>query len=161
MPGNRREPVAARNLYVAAALTLAADQLSKLAVAAHVAFGESLKISSWLWFSPAKNTGAAFGLFRGYGAVLAGMAAAAAALIFAYGTRDRRSPLSFAALGLLAGGALGNLADRLARGYVFDFIDVRFWPVFNLADCAITVGAAVLVLDILLTRRTDRQGQDT
>ena len=64
-----------------------------------------------------------------------------------------RAPLAGAALGLLIGGAAGNLVDRLVRGYVFDFIDVGFWPVFNMADCAITVGVGLLILQLIFLER--------
>ena len=118
--------------------------------------GDSVRLTAWLFITPTDNTGAAFGLLRGYGPFLAAAALIVAVLVFVYGGKTGRSRLMSAALGLLLGGALGNLADRLVRGCVFDFIDLRFWPVFNLADCAITVGVGMLVVRILIREDAGR-----
>jgi len=89
------------------------------------------------------NTGSAFSLMRGWAPILAGVAVAIVVLLLA-SVRRVRSDLLAASVGLVVGGALGNLADRVFRshhGAVVDFIAFHFWPTFNLADAAIVVGA--------------------
>jgi len=152
MPGRDRRKVATRLLYLFGAIALGLDQLSKVAVTSLALFGESAYFAG-LRITPLQNTGVAFGLLRGYGSILAVVAVLIAALVFAFGRRGVRAPLTGAALGLLIGGAAGNLLDRFVRGYVFDFIDVGFWPVFNLADCAITVGVGLLILELIFRER--------
>jgi len=91
------------------------------------------------------NTGAAFSIAQGWAPVLAGVAAVAVVGVLV-AVRRVRSVWAAASLGLVAGGALGNLADRIVRphgGGVVDFIALHFWPTFNVADASIVVGAAV------------------
>jgi len=152
MPGRDRRKVAARLLYLLAAIAVGLDQTSKLAVTSEVPFGGSARFVG-LRITPVQNTGVAFGLLRGYGSALAAIAALGAVLVFLFSRKGARSPLTGAALGLLIGGAAGNLLDRIVRGYVFDFIDVGFWPVFNLADSAITIGVGLLILEFLFLER--------
>jgi signal peptidase II len=93
------------------------------------------------------NTGIAFGLFREWGSVLVAVAVVVIAFLLLY-TRQlatARWPVQIA-LGLQLGGAFGNLLDRLRFGFVTDFLDFKFWPVFNLADSAIVVGMVLLLL---------------
>jgi signal peptidase II len=97
------------------------------------------------------NTGAAFGFFRAGSIFFAVIAALVSVGIIAYYRRASDSPLSVrTALGLILGGAIGNLIDRVRLGYVVDFIDLRFWPVFNLADSAIVLGVSLLFVHALL-----------
>ena len=75
------------------------------------------------------------------------------ALIIMYAWRCRAMTLSMSlALGFILGGAAGNLVDRIRSGYVIDFLDFRIWPVFNIADSAITIGAGLLILNLFLNR---------
>ena len=102
------------------------------------------------------NTGAAFGLGRGLGPLLVAGAVLLLAALLAVGTRSMDTTPAAVALGLLAGGAIGNLVDRLVGdhgGAVVDFIDLQWWPAFNVADAAITCGAALLVLAQLRRER--------
>jgi signal peptidase II len=95
------------------------------------------------------NTGAAFGLGRGLGPLLVAGAVLVLAALLAVGTRSVDTAAAAVALGLLVGGAVGNLADRLVGGHdgaVVDFIDLQWWPAFNVADAAITCGAVLLVV---------------
>ena len=95
------------------------------------------------------NSGAAFGLGRGLAPLLIAAALVLVALLVGMGRSGPPTPLAAFALGLVLGGAAGNLADRLLRdhgGAVVDFIDLQWWPVFNLADAAISCGAVLLVL---------------
>jgi lipoprotein signal peptidase len=93
--------------------------------------------------------------FPGKGAVLAGLAALGLAAVIALWWRRRGAPLSEqAAYSLIVAGAIGNVLDRAFRGYVIDFIEIRRWPVFNVADAAILAGG--ILLAIVTFRRQDR-----
>ena len=130
------------------ALTLAGDQATKFLVCASLDPADSLPlIPSVLHLTYVQNTGAAFGLWRGYGGVfvLVSVIIAAWVLMELLQRRDRRWPIPLG-LSLILGGALGNLIDRVRVGYVIDFLDVRVWPVFNVADSAISVGVGLLLL---------------
>ncbi len=151
---------------------LALDRASKLAVMARLDPGESIALFPGLALTHVHNTGIAFSLFAGGGAlsraVLHLVIFAAVVLIAWMLVRDgSTSPVLGGALGLILGGALGNLLDRLLYGWVVDFIHVwvlvehrvRSWPDFNLADSAISVGAALLILHEVLSwrRRHERR----
>lgn len=104
-----------------------------------------------------ENPGAAFGILRGQTAflILAACAIVALLLLTLRGT-TRLSPLMYVGLGLLLGGAIGNLIDRVRLGFVTDFIAVGFWPKFNVADSAITVGL-ILMAWTFLRHEADRK----
>lgn len=138
--------------YLAAGAVLAADQLTKWWALVALDEGRVIDIVWTLRLRLVFNTGAAFGRFDGLGPVIAVVAVVIAAVLLRRGTLapERRNSI---ALGSMAGGALGNLVDRLVRagdgflgGAVVDFIDVQWWPVWNVADMAIVVGGAALVL---------------
>ncbi|MGH8875712.1 MAG: signal peptidase II, partial [Acidimicrobiia bacterium] len=130
---------------VAAALTLA-DVLTKRWAAANLVGAERVVIPRLLWFTYTENPGAAFSLFERAGPFL-GLAAIVAVGVVASALNAPRRRLEGWALGLILGGALGNLVDRLFRGEglldgkVIDWIRIPNWPTFNLADSGITVGA--------------------
>jgi signal peptidase II len=133
------------------ALVSVPDQLSKLWIRTHLERGESLPITDRLSLIYVGNTGSAFGLLANKAFLL--IAISIAALLFILLFLRYLSPattLSMVSIGLILGGAVGNLIDRLRFGYVTDFIDIRLWgnfhwPVFNIADTAITVGVFVLI----------------
>jgi len=112
-------------------------------------------------FALAHNTGAAFGLGRGLLPVVVLAALALVVVVVTVGRSIDRT-LVAVALGLVLGGAVGNLVDRLFRspglfrGAVVDFVDLRWWPVFNVADAALTIGCVVLVLLSLGRPRSER-----
>ena len=127
-------------------IVVALDQGAKALVEANLTPGEQVDVLGPLSITLAHNRGIAFGLAAGGGALLIAVIAVAllaVALLFA---RDRDRPGMWVAVGLLAGGALGNLADRVRAGEVTDYVDFLSWPPFNLADVAITVGVVMLVL---------------
>ncbi len=146
-------------LPVLAVSVLAVDQISKGLVTAGLQIGQSWDRASWLapLFSVTyvTNTGAAFGLFPGLGGFFVMVATIVVAAIVIYYLYLPDGQLTVrAALGLQLGGALGNLIDRLRRGFVVDFIDLNFWPmhnwpVFNLADSAIVAGVTILFVMML------------
>lgn len=145
MPGLR---LLYAQLFGIALVVLVADQIVKHAVASQLSDGRHMDVFGGLVrLDFTRNTGAAFGFYAG-GSVLLGLVAIAiCAGIVLYYRRFAGSPvLVRVALGLILGGAVGNLLDRIRLGYVVDFIDLRWWPVFNLADSAIVVGVALLVL---------------
>jgi signal peptidase II len=103
-------------------------------------------IDGWLALEYTENRGAAFGLFSGLAPILTGISIAILAVLLWHYLRQRRPPLwQTVAIGAIAGGALGNLVDRVRLGHVIDFLSVGPWPNFNVADSAITVGALVLI----------------
>jgi signal peptidase II len=134
-----------------ASLIVLLDQWSKSAVRNNLAFGESWMPLDWLapyarvlhW----GNDGAAFGIFQGSGGFFTILAIIVSILIIIYYPKIESGVwLLRIAMGLQLGGAVGNLTDRLTLGYVTDFISVGTFPVFNVADAGITVGAALLLL---------------
>jgi signal peptidase II len=140
-----------RALGVCGAL-VAADQLTKAAVASALERGERVDLVLGFELARVGNRGIAFGLLAdGRGLVLA-VTLGALVLLLAWFALDSHRPGFWLATGLLSGGALGNLADRVRDGSVTDFLDPPLWPAFNLADVAITLGAAGLVLITLAAR---------
>lgn len=130
---------------VLGALVVGVDQLTKRTVAAGIGPYEREKILPFLHLVHVRNTGVAFGfLSGGGGVVLACTLLALAALVF-YFARHPARPGLWVPTGLLIGGAVGNLIDRLLNGYVTDFIKLPHWPAFNVADIAITLGVVALV----------------
>jgi len=143
------------SFLLTASLILAADQLSKMWIRSNLLVGESLFEIGFFRLTHIHNTGAAFGLFRDQTFLLTVVALVGAVCILIYTLLFyRRYPflpsiLGTIALGLVLGGTVGNLVDRLLLGYVTDFIDVGFWPAFNVADPAIVVGVGILAYSLL------------
>lgn len=137
------------------ALVLAADQAAKAAIEAHVAIGEDIEVMGPVGLTLSHNTGVAFGLAGGAGVKLVLTTAVALAVIGYLFARDPLRPGMWLAVGMLAGGALGNLVDRLRHDAVTDFVAVGSWPPFNLADVSITAG--VLLLVFLYLRDAERE----
>ncbi len=141
-----------RLLALVAALVLAADLVSKILVVAHLEGRAPIRLlGGALLLNVGRNPGAAFSFAEG-ATVLFTLVAVAVAVVIVRTARRLGSPGWAVSLGLLLGGAVGNLVDRLfrspgiGRGAVVDFIDFRVWPVFNLADSAIVVGGLLAVL---------------
>jgi signal peptidase II len=138
-----------------AAAVVVADQLTKAWIAARLAPGVSMSVlGDSLRLVHGQNNGALFGLFRDNAALFGLISIAVVGLIVAYHARVGRSPYLSVALGLLLGGALGNMTDRLRLGYVIDFVDAGIgglrWYTFNVADAAIS--GAILMLILLAVR---------
>jgi signal peptidase II len=128
-----------------AAVTVAADQAVKALVRSSIDRGDAVELFLGIKLVNVRNSGIAFGMFSGGGAVLVifALAALAALLVFFFSHRDR--PLVWLPTGLLIGGAAGNLIDRVRESGVTDFIDFPAWPAFNVADIAITFGVLSLL----------------
>ena len=151
-PGSSRPARIALLLFGVAAVVVAIDQVTKALVVSTYAEGESHRVlGGVLSWTLQRNPGSAFGFFRHLPVLFTVLAALIALVIIVRAPRvhDR---LTGVALGLVLGGALGNLIDRIARppgafrGKVIDFIDFHWWPVFNLADSAVVIGAALLLI---------------
>ena len=138
-----------------AAAVVVADQLTKAWIASTLTPGASMAVvGDTLRLVHGQNNGALFGLFRDNAVLFGVISVAVVGLIVAYHARAGRSPYLSVALGLLLGGALGNMTDRLRLGYVIDFVDAGIgslrWYTFNVADTAIS--AAILMLIVLAIR---------
>ena len=134
-----------------AATVLALDQLTKYLVRSRLELGESFPTDWPVRITHVSNSGAAFGILQNQGSFLAltSLLGLIAILLY-YFYPPLEHGLLRLDLGLLLGGALGNLVDRLRMGEVTDFIDFRFWPAFNVADSSITIGIVVLIAFLLL-----------
>jgi signal peptidase II len=132
-----------------AALVIILDQAAKVAIEANLVPGEKVEVLGPLTLTLAHNDGVAFGLASGGGVALVALTVAALVFVGILFARNPTRPGMWLAIGLLAGGALGNLIDRVRVGEVTDYLDVLSWPPFNLADVAITLGVVVLALSYL------------
>ena len=128
-----------------AGLVVAIDQATKQLAVANIDRGEQVNVFFGLDFTNTRNSGVAFGAFAGGGAVVAVLIGVSLALLVGYFALHRDMPLLWLPVGLLLGGALGNLADRARDGAVIDFIDPVAWPAFNMADACIVVGVFLLL----------------
>lgn len=146
-----------RPMLAAAAIAVFFDQLTKAIVRRTVATRGAVEVvRGYFEISYAENSGAAFGMFRGRNNIFIVISFAAFVFIFAYYRQFRESIWMKISLGLLLGGALGNLIDRIVFQHVTDFIRVRWWflhlrwwPAFNIADASVCVGAAMLIVGML------------
>lgn len=127
-------------------LVVGLDQGAKAAIEANLVPGEHVHVLGPVDLTLAHNSGVAFGLAGGGGVALVALIVVALAFIAVLFARNPERPWIWVAVGLLAGGALGNLIDRVRADAVTDFVDVLGWPPFNLADAAITLGVVVLAL---------------
>lgn len=133
--------------FLVAAAVFCLDRLAKFIVTGRMVHGQSVKIWPGVFhITYVLNDGTAFGLFKGYGAVFASFSLFVMAFIVIYILKNRNTGAALSlALGLILGGAAGNFVDRVFFGRVIDFFDFRIWPVFNMADSAITAGSIVLI----------------
>tara|TARA_R110002072_G_scaffold5811_2_gene36140 strand:- start:22802 stop:23332 length:531 start_codon:yes stop_codon:yes gene_type:complete len=154
--------------FVLALLVIVFDQYTKAAATSNLEYAQPVPVFWWLNITLHHNTGAAFsflsdagGWQRYFFAVLASAISIALAIWLVVMPRGQR--LLALSLGLILGGALGNLWDRVALGYVVDFISVHYknsyFPTFNIADSAISIGAACMLLDSFLHRDKPAVGE--
>lgn len=135
-----------RWFFLAATLTFVADQVSKEWVRMAIPKGSKVPIvPGAIFLTHTENPGAAFGLLPNATTFLIVTAFVACALFLWMGRQGFNRRLLAIACGMMLGGAAGNLLDRLRLGAVTDFVDLRVWPVFNLADAALTFGALLLL----------------
>ena len=145
-----------------AILVVIFDQLTKFWIRSNLALGQSIPDQGFFRITHVHNSGAAFGLFPGQSLLLTIIASTGIVLMLVYIIFiNRRFPYldnlpGRLAMGLILGGTIGNLTDRLLFGYVTDFISVGIWPDFNIADSAVTVGA--ITIAFLLLRLIHAEG---
>jgi len=148
------------------ALVVVLDQASKQVIMASMSLYDSMPVVPFLRMTYVHNTGAAFSFLSDAGGwqrwLFARLAIFIGSIIGVWlGRLERRQKLLAVSLALILGGAVGNLIDRLVYGFVIDFIDVYYrswhWPAFNIADTAISIGVALMLLDSLLDGRREEQ----
>ena len=128
-----------------AGLVVALDQVTKQLVVANIGRGDKVNVFFGLDLTNTRNSGVAFGALEGGGLVVAILIGVSLTLLVAYFLVNRAMPWLWLPVGLLLGGALGNLADRAREGAVIDFIDPVGWPAFNIADSCIVIGVLALL----------------
>jgi signal peptidase II len=128
-----------------AGVVVAIDQVTKQIADANVARGDEASVFPGLEISNTRNTGVAFGMFQDGGVIVAVLIGLSLAGLIIFFLRHSDVPWMWLPVGMLVGGALGNLADRAREGAVIDFIDPVAWPAFNVADSCIVVGVVLLV----------------
>ena len=149
-------------LAAIAVAALVADQVTKHVVTSTLALDESVHVIGPLSIHHVQNTGIAFGFFAGATSIVTIVTAIAVVWMLMFFARSgARHPVLPAALGLLAGGSISNLADRVRLGHVTDFIDFSHWPAFNLADSFIVVGVAILLAALVSSDRSSRPPRRT
>lgn len=152
-------PAASVRMFVTAVSITLADQVVKKVVTVVMDLGQSVDfIGSVVRFTRMANTGAAFGIMKGRGAWFIAISAVASIAIVAFHREiAKMRSLERLAFGLILGGAVGNLIDRVRVGAVVDFIDIGVgslrWPAFNVADSAITIGVVILAFHLLFRPR--------
>ncbi len=154
-PGGGR--LSAAGVAVVAAVVVALDQISKTWALRTLTDREPLHVLGSLQLALSFNSGVAFSLGRGSGLTIVPVALVVVVVVV-FAARHLGGPVAATSVGLVVGGAFGNLIDRLVRGHdgaVVDFIDLQWWPVFNLADAGIVVGGALLAVTSLRRPSTE------
>jgi signal peptidase II len=146
-----------------ALLVIIADQLSKWWITSRLAIGESLVDYGFFQIIRVQNNGAAFGIFRGHPLVFTVIDFIGIAVFLTLVLVMRRRWLFLdrmwvrSGIALILGGTIGNLIDRLRFGQVTDFLDLRIWPTFNVADTCITVGVVILIFCLVFLLKNPEQ----
>jgi signal peptidase II len=149
-------------LAAVAVASVLADQVTKHVVTSTLRLDESTHVVGPLSIHHVQNSGIAFGFFSSATVVVTIVTAIAVVWMIVFFARSgSRHPVLPAALGLLIGGSLSNLVDRIRLHHVTDFIDLRFWPAFNLADSFIVIGVAILLAALVAADRAPRPPRRT
>ena len=148
------------SLAALAVAAVAADQLTKHVVASQVGLDDEVKVLGPFSIHHVQNSGIAFGLFASATAAVIVLTTLAIGWMLVYFARSgARHPLLPVGVGLVIGGSVSNLADRMRLGHVTDFLDFRYWPAFNLADSFIVIGVAVLLGALVAADRMPRRSR--
>ena len=146
-----------------AAIALAAvvaDQLTKRVVTGRLTLDDEVHVAGPLSIHHVQNSGIAFGLFASATALVILLTALAVVWMLVFFARSgARHPVLPVSLGLVIGGSLSNLLDRVRLGYVTDFLDLRYWPAFNLADSFIVIGVCILLSALVAAEREPRRAR--
>lgn len=146
---------AARVLFfVVAIVVVVVDRVAKLAVQAHITPGTEIQVLPFLWLQDGQNSGAAFGIGRNATVIFAAASVVVSVGLVVFALVSRMRLWTAVSLGLILGGAAGNGYDRLVHGEVTDFIALHWFPTFNLADSAVTIGVVLLLVEYLFSSRT-------
>jgi signal peptidase II len=137
-----------------AGVVVALDQVTKQLANANIARGDQVNVFLGLDLTNTRNTGVAFGALEGGGVIVGILIGLSLTLLVVYFALHRNMPWLWLPVGMLVGGALGNLVDRAREGAVIDFIDPAGWPAFNLGDASIVVGVLALFYIVERPRRT-------
>jgi signal peptidase II len=135
-------------VFSAALLIIVLDQLAKFLIKSNFQLNQSIPvIKNVFHLTYITNTGSAFGLFKGINLFFVFFSIAVIIAIFYYlrQAKEKEKIVVFS-IGLLLGGTIGNLIDRISYGAVIDFLDFRIWPVFNIADSAVTISVILLII---------------
>lgn len=144
-------------IFIIVLVTLSLDQLTKFLITKNLFQNQSIPIIRGIFhITLVHNRGAAFGILKNQIPLFIITSLFAIILIYFNLKENRQSKSYSSALSLILAGALGNLIDRLFFGYVIDFLDFRIWPVFNMADSAITIGAILLGYSILIKKYNNK-----
>ena len=144
-------------VVVVAVAVVVVDQLSKHAVESSIVPGEERRVLPGVQLVDTRNQGVAFGFLPGRHVAVTILIGVALAVLLVYFARHLTRPLIWLPTGLLVGGAVGNILDRIRHGEVTDFIKLPLgWPPFNLADASITIGVVILILLVDRARHTAR-----
>ena len=144
-------------LAAVALASVVADQVTKHVVASNLRLREGAHVVGPFTIRHVENSGIAFGLFSSATAAVIVVTAISIAWMVAYFAHSgARHPVLPVALGLVIGGSVSNLADRVRLGFVTDFLDFRYWPAFNLADSFIVIGVGILLAALVLAEREPR-----
>lgn len=135
----------ARAAFVAVAV-IVLDQVTKALVRADIPVGQKDRVTGFLDLVHVRNDGVAFSAFGGKPIIVVGLIAVALVALLWYFSTHADRPLVWLATGLLVGGAIGNITDRVLDGAVTDFVKFSHWPAFNVADIAINAGVVVLIV---------------
>jgi signal peptidase II len=158
----RAGPMQWLGLGAVALAAIAADQLTKHLVAGHLHLDQGVHVLGPFWIHHVENSGIAFGLFASATPIVIVLTAIAVVWMLVFFARSgARHPVLPVALGLVIGGSVSNLLDRVRLGYVTDFLDFRYWPAFNLADSFIVIGVAILLGALLAADRRPRRARGT
>lgn len=134
-------------MLAVAVIVVAIDQAAKAAVVSSLSVGETRDLALGFDLTRVTNSGIAFGLLdKGGDALVLAITGVALLVVVGWFAVDPARPLLWLGVGLLVGGAIGNLVDRIRLGSVTDFLDPPVWPAFNLADVSITIGVMIVVL---------------
>src|SRR5213078_5172040 len=143
-----------------ATAALCADQLTKAIVTNRLDFGDEVHAIGPFSIHHVTNSGIAFGLFaRATPIVILLTTIAVAWMLYFFARSGSRHPVLPVALGLVIGGSVSNLLDRVRLGHVTDFLDFRYWPAFNLADSFIVIGVVILFATLLASDRASRNSR--
>lgn len=138
-------------IYLTVFTVVCIDQFTKYLALKNLSLRSIPLINKVLHLTLTLNSGAAFGILKGHNLFFVLVSIAVVAfLLFNLANFQKRNQLFRFSIGLIIGGALANLIDRIRYGYVVDFIDVRVWPVFNIADSSITIGIIIFIIDYFI-----------